>query len=654
VPDDALRLFVDVSLRGSAVLAAGWVLTALIRRAPAAVRHFAWMCAIAAAALVPATAMVMPDWAIAVPPLTAMSQTLRPPAAEGLEQSQAPAGPVRATVAPRDSTSPVAPVAAIARLDSATLLLTVWAAGATAVILYLLLGAAAVSRLRRSARPADAAWVDEAQVLAEAFDVPPVAFVESAMTAMPIACGVWRQAIVMPSGAADWPADRRRVAVLHELAHVRRRDCLTQAAAHLVCALYWFNPLAWLAARRLRAERERACDDFVLAAGTKGSEYARHLLDLARAEGTRFPLLAGAGVAMAHRSQLEGRLMAILDPAIRRSSAASARAAALAAITLISIPVAALQPQEPAAVPRDIALTAPATVSAAVARSQDGTVLEEVTISVNPVRELRTSAAREELAAAARALRAAADRQQTPQRGEPAQSPRAPDVGVDVQGWLALVRQSQDSLRVLAAEVQSERSRPERALDRALLEAAEEGDVQGINDLLAAGADVNAPVDGDGSALIVAARRGRLEIVRLLLDRGADPNIGVEGDGSAIIMAASQGHIAVVELLLQRGAHIDQVVDGDENALIQASAAGRLDMVKLLVSRGADVNVRLLVRRATVTQTETEVVDNLGQKRLIPVRRLNTREEWRSALSMARQGGHEAVVAFLISAGAQD
>jgi ankyrin repeat protein len=165
---------------------------------------------------------------------------------------------------------------------------------------------------------------------------------------------------------------------------------------------------------------------------------------------------------------------------------------------------------------------------------------------------------------------------------------------------------------------------------------------------------VNAPIDGDGSALIVAAREGRVDIVRLLLDRGADPNLGVQGDGSAIIVAAREGHIPVVELLLERGAYVDQVVDGDENALITASREGELDMVKLLVSRGADVNTRVLVRRSTVTQTETEVYDNLGQRRVLPVRRLQTRDEWRSALSMARQGGHEAVVAYLISVGAQE
>ena len=117
--------------------------------------------------------------------------------------------------------------------------------------------------------------------------------------------------------------------LLHELAHVKRRDCLTHLVAQIACAAYWFNPLAWMAARRLRTERERACDDLVLASGTRGSDYADQLLDIARVmRAGRFPaVLAGASLAMAQRSQLEGRLMAILDPSVPRRGLTRARQA---------------------------------------------------------------------------------------------------------------------------------------------------------------------------------------------------------------------------------------------------------------------------------------------------------------------------------------
>jgi bla regulator protein BlaR1 len=168
-------------------------------------------------------------------------------------------------------------------------------------------------------------------------------------------------------------------------------------------------------------------------------------------------------------------------------------------------------------------------------------------------------------------------------------------------------------------------------IDRALFEAAENGDTSSIDQLLTAGANINCAIDGDGSPLIGAARNGHVVAVRLLLERGADPNLPVPGDGNPLIMAAREGHVEVVALLLDRGASIDQMVPDDENALIQASGSGHLPVVKLLVTRGADVNARVWVEGSG-----------------------NSKGEWRSPLSMARKGRHGDTVAFLLSAGARE
>jgi hypothetical protein len=194
-------------------------------------------------------------------------------------------------------------------------------------------------------------------------------------------------------------------------------------------------------------------------------------------------------------------------------------------------------------------------------------------------------------------------------------------------------------LRLVAAPVetgitanasQDSRSRLVSRTDRALVEAADEGDIEGVRELLDAGANVNAAVDGDGSPLIAAARGGHLGLLTFLLDRGADPNFPVEGDGNPLIMAAREGHVTIVELLLNRGATIDQVVQGDENALIQASGAGALAVVKLLVARGADVNARVWVE------------DSFPRRQ----------GEWRTPLNQARAGKHNEIVDFLLSVGA--
>jgi HEAT repeat protein len=218
-----------------------------------------------------------------------------------------------------------------------------WVAGALGVLAYAISGAIGAWWIRRSALRIEAPWVEEAHALAEAFEISgSIDIVQSKAVTMPLVCGVWRPLMVMPASAAEWSDDRRLVVVLHELAHIKRRDCLTQAMAQVVCAAYWFNPMVWLAARRLRAERERACDDFVLAAGQKGPDYAAHLLDIARTmHPRRVPQVVG--LAMARPSQLEGRLLAILDPAIRRSSTLHTRLATMGFVVLVTLPVGAIQ-----------------------------------------------------------------------------------------------------------------------------------------------------------------------------------------------------------------------------------------------------------------------------------------------------------------------
>lgn len=199
-------------------------------------------------------------------------------------------------------------------------------------------------------------------------------------------------------------------------------------------------------------------------------------------------------------------------------------------------------------------------------------------------------------------------------------------------------RQS-DSMQTIATEqarqisqtvTRKDPPRRARGLDRALFEAAESGDIEEMTALLNAGATVNAPIPGDGSALIGAASEGKLEAVRFLLDRGADPNLAVQGDGTALIAASRSGYADIAALLLNRGADLEQVVPGDENALIQASGSGQLDVARLLVSRGANVNARVWADRNYPSATG----------------------EWRSPLSMARRSGHRLMVEYLISVGA--
>src|SRR3569832_1643901 len=171
----------------------------------------------------------------------------------------------------------------------------------------------------------------------------PVTLLQSTRACVPMTWGIVYPRILLPVDADSWLSGRRTVVLLHELAHIKRLDTLTQLLAQLSTALFWFNPAVWLVAREMRREREHACDDFVLDAGARASDYAHSLLQIAR------PLVSGApaaaALAMARRSELEGRLLANLDPRIDRRPASRLRtAAASVALVALAVPIAAVSP----------------------------------------------------------------------------------------------------------------------------------------------------------------------------------------------------------------------------------------------------------------------------------------------------------------------
>ncbi|HWF02058.1 MAG TPA: M56 family metallopeptidase [Candidatus Angelobacter sp.] len=199
------------------------------------------------------------------------------------------------------------------------------------------------SLVRRAAVLTDSGWNAQVRALSGDLEISRhVALLVSDEIEVPITTGVFFPRIILSLDYPEWSATRRFAILNHELAHIKRLDALTQSLGHLATTLYWFHPLVWIMVRAMRTERERACDDHVLAAGTKASDYAHELLDIV--SGLREPELAVA-LAMARRSQLEGRVLAVLNPALPRGSVSRTAALALAAFTLcIVLPLSALRP----------------------------------------------------------------------------------------------------------------------------------------------------------------------------------------------------------------------------------------------------------------------------------------------------------------------
>ena len=222
----------------------------------------------------------------------------------------------------------------------------IWLSGAVLILGRLLLGTLNAQRIiRRSIKVTDETWLAHLRALSIQIGLSSdVLLSRSDRLSMPLTTGTFRSAILIPAEADEWTSERREVVLLHELAHVKRRDCLMQFIAQLTSAVYWFNPLVWVVTRRLRIERERACDDHVLGLGTRASDYASHLLEIARSMGSaKCPTLAA--VAMAKPSQLEGRLLAILDPKLNRRGFSRTSISILAlVIAAVMVPLAAIQP----------------------------------------------------------------------------------------------------------------------------------------------------------------------------------------------------------------------------------------------------------------------------------------------------------------------
>lgn len=384
-------LFVNAALKSTAVLAIAWLATLLLRRRSAAARHLVWTGAAAAIVALPLLALALPALhlpGLVVPVNTGLlfQTTVTASHAAGAPSAAQAAAAVPATPTPW-------------RPDWMLYVMLAWTAGAAVGLLQMIVAAAVVARVRRAAVPFGDA--NHCRSLARSLGIRhAVDVLEARPGAMPMTFGVLRSAILLPSDAARWSEERRRVVLLHELAHVRRGDTATHLLARVALALNWWNPLAWTAWRQFLKERERATDDLVLQAGARASDYAGHLLEVARTM-QNAPAMGWAAIAMARPSQLEGRLLAILDPRVNRNCPRRA-ATGLAAILAVAavLPLAAVQSQD--TVTQSVAPDVDATIRAATSQ-KNHEMLENAASAFENLRQFDTARKLLESAAAIRA-----------------------------------------------------------------------------------------------------------------------------------------------------------------------------------------------------------------------------------------------------------
>jgi beta-lactamase regulating signal transducer with metallopeptidase domain len=332
--------------KATLILVAAIGITRVMQRASAGARHLVWLVTLGVLLLVPALTTWGP---IRVRVLPAVAATATVQGMIGAPVvTAAPAAvsvPTPAAVPGVTPAAPALPARAWPAVRGVSLVVGIWAAIVALIVGAFAWSGLAVRRIVRHSRPLDGdGWVTPLVEIADrmGLDATP-RLVVSSHTKMPFACGVFAATIVLPEECDGWSLDRRRAVLLHELAHVRRRDLLGHLLGRLVCAVYWFHPLVWMAATRLRSESERACDDLALACGTRATDYAEHLLDIVTA--VRRDATPTVALAMARRKEFEGRMLAILDPELRHSSPSRRQSVALiGSLALLASVVAAAAP----------------------------------------------------------------------------------------------------------------------------------------------------------------------------------------------------------------------------------------------------------------------------------------------------------------------
>lgn len=349
-----------MAVKATLILAIARLLLAAMPRASAAMKHVVATAALIAVAAMPIATLVLPALELSIP---VTRDPLLVESAPG-ETARATGNGQRATVGLSDN-EPIAtaisvakatgiadrPITAIQR--TAKVVRTTWkgmivvSLGVVALLMlaHMILGMLGVWFVARDAEEltTDVALKELDFARGHLGLERDVRLLRSPRVAVPIVWGFFRPVLLLPVDVVTWPVERLRVVLLHELAHLKRWDGISLILTRATVSLFWFHPLAWSLERAGRSECERACDDLVLASGTKPSVYADHLLEIARTM-PAFDPFRSVTLAMSRKTQLEGRLLSILQKDVARRVFSGRRVAIACALAVaVIVPVSALR-----------------------------------------------------------------------------------------------------------------------------------------------------------------------------------------------------------------------------------------------------------------------------------------------------------------------
>jgi beta-lactamase regulating signal transducer with metallopeptidase domain len=359
--DSLLNVFIDIAAKGVILLTVAFLATLCMKRSTAALRHSVWSMTFLSLLLLPVAVLVLPAWQLPLLPAQAPKNVaseanpklapiqVRQASESDLETSsnfpnrlqrdvgehqQLMSGGARNGKTPQTQeagkTVPVsqvfdanAPVeeqqlqssAGASRVQRwvSSLIVFIWFLGAAISGVWLSVGIWRTMKFRRQSETVvEGVWCRLCTELRQLLKLRrEVRLCEHTEPIVPLTWGVLRPVVLLPKQARTWDPPVQRTVLLHELAHIQRGDVAFQLIGRIACAIYWFNPLMWIALRWLRQERELACDDAVVRAGEKASDYAERLLQVARL--CNVPRGLSPCIAMAEGNSLELRIKSLFD-----------------------------------------------------------------------------------------------------------------------------------------------------------------------------------------------------------------------------------------------------------------------------------------------------------------------------------------------------
>jgi len=676
--------FTILAIKSTAIIVVGLLLWLALRGAAASARHMVLGATLVAMMLLPAIALLAPPLHLTVTNQHTQGNMLpavNSPIAESVINAAATTTEINAIPAIASDFLSWPPV---------DYLLFAYLAGGLLVLLHLALGIGRVLLITRKAvKQGPLRWCK--------FVPGHNAIIRiSAELDAPLTWGVSHPIVLMPEDALQWSEQDVQNALLHEMAHVDRRDWLMQMIARLICIVYWFNPLVWLALRHLTLEAEIAADDRVLVSGATPDGYAEQLLTLSqKTHGTHYPI---AATTMAEKSFISRRVYSILNTGEHRMPLNQLSKYAL--LSIVSASTMLIGSAQLVAAPQDDAGTAtgtyPSSISTPLIRAaaigDNGDVVRLLNSGVDVNETSNNRGEYRQLSQTALTTAASFGHRDVVRTLVEAGAPVDRTVTGDATALIAATRRDHFEVTKQLVELGADVNKPVtgdgspliaatqtnnteavryllthgadpdmsvRGDENPLYHAARNGNNEIIDLLINAGVDINQEWPGDGTALIVASQSGNDAAVESLMLAGARPDQGVKGDGNAMIVAAQRGDTAMLQKMLETGADVNAAVRGDGSALIQAARNGHIDAALLLVQAGADVNQvvygdeNALIGAAWAG--DIQMVDFLLRNGADPTIKAETYGgKTRSAISQATLAGHADVVRMLRDAGASE